>query len=185
MSTPFISSADLAAYTKVAEAGLDSDLALIALDAACEAVRGYADQPLDETTDTNVWFDGSGANMLILPRFPVTAIGALVVSDDRTDSDPETLVQNADYVFNSDDGIVRRIDGYVFPFGYQNIKVTYTHGRATVGSDARLVALQVATRIYDVGMVESESLGGASTTWVKGAGQLTTDEKHALHRYRR
>jgi hypothetical protein len=185
MSVPFISSADLAAYTKIGEASLDSDLALIALDSGCQAVRNFCAQPLDQATDTDVWLDGNGAARIRLPRFPVSDIASLVVYTDRTDTAPETLVENTDYVWDGETGIVTRIDGYVFPASAQNIKITYTHGSATVDASARLVALQVAARVYEVGMVENESLGGVSTTWVKGAGQLTPDEKHALHHLRR
>lgn len=185
MSAPFISSDDLANYLHLDdETELLSGLALIALDAACERVRGFVGQPLDSTTDTNYWLDGNGQPRLVLPRFPVE-VSALSVYDDRTDTDPEVLVLNTDYVVDEEAGIVTRIDGYVFERGAQNIKVTYTHGYATVPSDARLVALQVAARIYEVGQVENESVGGVSQTYVKGAGNLTLDEKDVLRRYRR
>lgn len=184
MSAPFISSADLAAYLHI-DVELEGDLAVIALDAACERVRGYVDQPLDVTTDTDYWLNGNGAEALLLPRFPVTAVSALSVYTDRTDTAPEVLVQNTDYVLDAEKGIATRIDGSCFTRGVQNIKVTYTHGSATVPSDARLVALQVAARIYEVGQVENESAGGVSQTYVQGAGNLTRDEKDVLRRYKR
>lgn len=183
MTTPFITSADLLAYV-VADA-LESDLANIALDAACEVVRGYCDQLLETTTVTDGYLDGTGGSLLMLPAFPVTAIAALSVYADRTDTSPEVLVENTDYVLDGARGAVWRIDGGVFTAGRQNIKTTYTYGASTVPTDAQLVALQVAARIYAVGMTESESLGGVSITYVKGAGSLTQNEKDSLRRYRR
>lgn len=183
MTAPFISSEDLAAYTKIDT--LDSLLAQIALDAACETVRGFCDQGLDEATSTDAWLDGTGSATIRLPRFPVSALTALAVSVDRADAAPETLTENTDFVLNTETGVLTRIDGGVFYESPQSVKVSYTHGYSTVPSDARLVALQVAARIYELGMVENESVGGISATYVAGAGQLTDAEKDALYRYRR
>jgi len=182
MSSPFISSADLAAYTR--DDYLDSALALIALDAACEAVRGYVDQNLEAATSTDVWQDGDGSASLLLPVFPVTSVTAVTVYTDKTDTAPEVLVLDTDYVVDSGPGMVHRIDGGVFTRGRQNVKLTYAAGYSVVPSDVRMVALQVAARIYEVGMVENDSAGGMSATYVKGAGALTVDEKHTLRRYR-
>jgi len=182
MTAPFISSADLAAYT--VNDSLNSDLAVIALDAACESVRGHVDQALELTSVTDEWRDGNGTGSMLLP-FPLTALTSLVVYADRTDTAPDTLVANTDYVVNLTTGVVNRIDGGRFTLGRQNVKVSYSFGYVTVPSDARLVALQVAARIYEIGMVENESVGGVSQAYVKGAGQLTLDEKHALRRHRK
>ncbi len=182
VTAPFISSADLAAYTR--DDYLESALALIAIDAACEAVRGYVDQELETATSTNVWQDGDGSASLLLPVFPVTSVTAVSVYTDKTDTAPEVLVLDTDYVVDSGPGMVHRIDGGTFTRGRQNVKLTYAAGYATVPSDVRMVALQVAARIYEVGMVENDSAGGMSATYVKGAGSLTTDERHTLRRYR-
>lgn len=182
MTAPFISSADLAAYIK--EDSVDDALATIAIDAACERVRGYVHQELGATSVVDEWIDGTGTSVLFLDAMPVNNVTAVSASLDRTDTLPETLVLNTDYVVKSKHGIIKRIDGGVFPYGAQNIKVSYDYGSATVPSDARLVALQVAARIYDVGQIENESLGGMSATYVAGAGNLTPDEKDMLRRYR-
>lgn len=186
MSAPFISSDDLANYLHLDdETELLSGLALIALDAACSAVRTYCDQNLEATTETDAWLDGNGGTTLLLPAFPVSAASSCSVYSDRTDTAPEVLVLNTDYVLNSETGALYRIDGGVFTSGRQNVKVTYTYGETTVPADARLVALQVAARIYEVGIVKTESVGGVSATYLEGAGQLNADERHALRGYRR
>ena len=181
MANPFISSVDLAAYT--VNDSLNSDLAAIALDAACEAVRGYVDQGLETGTVTGGWLNGSGSKLLVLPVFPATC-SAVSVYSDRSDTAPDVLVLNTDYVVDESRGVLERIDGGVFVKGRQNIEVTYAYGTDTVPSDARLVALQVAARIYVVGIVQSESTGGVSATYLEGGGTLNADERHALRRYR-
>lgn len=180
--SPFISSADLSAY--LSNSQLDSLLAQIALDAACEAVRGYCDQNLETTTETALFLDGLGSKQLRLPAFPVVTLTELVVYAGRDDASPTTLVENTDYVLNYRTGVLTRIDGELFPNAPQSVKATFTYGSDTVPSDARLVALQVAARIYDIGMVANETVGGVSTTYAATGGQLTLDEKRALYRYR-
>lgn len=184
MTAPFISSEDLAAYVKADELGLEPNLALIALDAACSAVRGYIDQNAESTTVTDGWLDGTGTCRMLLPQFPIVSISALSVYVDRADTNPEILVENTDYVLNYESGILDRIDGGVFYSGEQNIKLSYVYGYSTVPADVRLVALQVAARIYETGIVKNESVAGVSATYMDGAGQLNRDERYALRRYR-
>lgn len=183
MTTSFITGDELAAYIG-SDWPLDSTLANLAVDGACEAVRGYVDQNVESTTETNAYLDGNGLDNMVLPHFPLISISALSVYVDRTDTAPEVLVENTDYVVNYGRGIVSRIDGGVFTKGRQNIKLTYVYGNATVPADVRVVALQVASRIYEVGMVKSDSAGGVSATYVEGAGSLTGNEKDLLRRYR-
>jgi hypothetical protein len=103
---------------------------------------------------------------------------------DRADVSPELLVLNTDYVVNYGSGVIDRIDGGVFTEGEQNIRAAYSYGYATVPADVRLVALQIAARIYETGIVKNEYVGGSSATYLEGAGQLNADERHALRRYR-
>lgn len=182
MATPFITSADLASYTQ--NDALDSGLAIIALDAASQAVRAYCDQDLDVTTYTSRWLNGKGTRHLVLPNFPINTITALTAYTLRDDASPESLTENVDYVLDYKTGVITRIDGGVFANDRQNVSVSYTYGKASIASDIRLVALQVAARIYEVGIVTNESNGGQSATYMEGAGQLNRNEKDALRRYR-
>lgn len=181
MSTPFISTGDLAAYVK--ESSLDSELAIIATDAACSSVRAFVHQNVELTTATDAWVDGTGTARVLLPHFPLTSISALSVYADRTDTSPEVLVENTDYVLNYGSGVLDRIDGGTFDQGEQNVKATYVYGASTVPADIRLVALQVAARIYETGIVKNEYVGGVSATYLEGAGQLNADERRALRSY--
>lgn len=182
MTAPFISSADLSAYLR--DDNPDTNLTAIALDAGCERVRGYCNQDLGTASVVDEWQDGSGTGLLFLPVMGVTAVPTVMTYLDRTDTAPATLTLNTHYVLKGKTGVLMRIDGEVFPQGGQNIKVSYDYGVATVPADARLVALQVAARIYAVGQAVSESVGGISVNYVEGAGNLTRDEKDTIRRYR-
>lgn len=185
MTAPFISSADLSDYLKLPAGVIDEGLATIAVDAACQVVRDYVDQPLDGATVTDKYLDGTGTATLILPAFPVASVSSVVLYADRTDTSPDTLAVNVDYVEDLERGVLHRIDGDVWTEGRQNVKVTFVASYASVPSSIRLVALQVAARVYEVGMTKSASVAGVSETYVEGGGSLTDDEREVLRGYRR
>lgn len=174
---------ELVAYLRIVAGTEDSTLLQLALDGAERRVLEYTGQDaLTTTTETDAYLDGTGVAGLQLPAYPVSDVAAVSVYSDRTDTDPEVLVENTDYVWNGATGIVHRIDGGVFTRGRQNVKVTYTYGESSAPADVKVVVLQVASRIYDVGMTTQGSIGGVQETYVQGAGNLTRDEKDTLRR---
>lgn len=183
MTTPFIDETDLAAYLHVDDLDND-DLATIAIDAACEVVRGWLDQEVNQNTGDTVVLDGNPSDVLLLPELPVTAVTTVKVDYD-TDN-PTTLVAGADddYVLG-DGGMLYRIDGGNWDYGRQSIQVTYTHGWSSVPTDIKMVALQVAARIYDAGHAVRESVGSYNVEYIPGAAGLNDYEKAVLRKYRR
>lgn len=185
MTEPFISSdVDLAAYLRLDLT--DDDLGVIAVDAACEVIRGYTGQVLNKVTDDEISLDGTGTDALLLPQLPVTSV-TTVVEDDTE------LVVDTDYVLGSGGVLYRLFSGIQasvsnWCMGRQNVDVTYTHGYDLAGSgvpsDIRIVAVQIAARIYDTGQVNRETIGSYNVEYVQGGAGLTAYEKNVCDKYR-
>jgi hypothetical protein len=197
MTTPFISTEDLGTYM-----GQDltaSDLAVVAVDAACESVRTYLDRRLNLTTDT-VRVDGSGTDALMLQ-------GPIVNVDTITEND--SAVSEDDYVLG--DSMIFKLGGVWSP-GRLNIVVAYTYGyavtEAEVGadsgdvgviermpSDIREVALELAQSILNSGgssasgAITGEDIGDYSytvdaATILTAGGGLNSTQTRRLSPYR-
>lgn len=176
MTAPFISVSDLA--LGIDEPVTNTDLAAVALDSACELVRGYLDRHLNLVADDEVLVDGSGRDALALPEFPVVTVADTVVVDG-------TSVAASSYVLDRASGILYTSEvGHTWPKGRRNIAVTYTHGYAPsedlvdvpghifrVPSDIRSVALDVARRLFvNAGVADGSSSAvrdaiGGSEEW--------------------
>ena len=194
MSIPFVGTEDLGNYLRL-ELDDTDDLGVIAVNAACDTVRSYLGQQVDLVSGDAVNLDGSGTDALLLPELPVVEITS-VTTYDADGNDEEPLTVDEDYRIGTG-GILWRIPRYnVWPLGHANIAVVYSHGYDTsissgsgdcyggVPSDIRLIAVQLAARIYDIGMVQQEAAGSWSATYVGGAGQLNDYEMRALDRWR-
>lgn len=182
MTIPFISLLDLGDY-------LDADLTedevgVIAIDSACEMIRSYIDQRIDYEEQDEIRLDGTGRPSLLLPQRPVRAVHGVTEEDEGPD-----LAEDEDwYLDRVADRIIRLPEGAVWPLGQGNIVVNYDHGYEAdpvdedfirVPSDIRLVALQIASRIYrgkgtaTAGTVVSETIGSTSFTYESGGVQAT------------
>src|SRR5690554_2857054 len=74
---------------------------------ATGVIEGEAGQTLTSQQET-VILDGVGTDTIILPRWPVTAVAAVTVVEDR-DIGPETLTFGDDYEWTQA-GLLRRVD---------------------------------------------------------------------------
>ena len=188
---PFISLNDLG--DRVGEDVSASDLAVIAIDAACEAVRSYIDNPINLVEDEVIRVDGSGTYRLVLPRPPVREVSAVTeLATDTTDD--VVLVAETDFVLERY-GILRRVDQNWFA-GYGNVEITYTHGWdidepplwERVPADMRLVALNLSARIYasgtksiEAGGVAEESIGSGDYQYRQNITTLTAATRYGLN----
>lgn len=198
---PFISDQDLSDY-------LGRDVSadprtVIALDAACDIVRGYIRQDVNLVEDDLVKLDGTGSRTVPLPELPVLSVTDVTVYD--TDGQNEdVLVVNDDYILGNH-GLLIRV-GTVWRPGRRNVWVTYSHGWDITGtppydepeatgvpSDIRMVALQLAARTYTApqygnGSLRSETIGNYSYTTAGDAGTspigLLAGEARILDRWR-
>lgn len=175
MEQPFISKSDLASYLRYPSSSMDDTLANLAVVTASQAVVDFLQQEL-EPTDAVLTLGGSGLDTMFLPFTPVTEVTELDIGG--------TIIDAEDYELNEDDGTIVYAD-HIFPQGRRNVKISLTYGYDEVPSTIKLVALQVASRIYEMGIVTTESVGGSSEGVMEGGGTLNHIEKIALSGYRR
>jgi hypothetical protein len=126
--------ADLKAWLTVTETTFDT-----MFDALIDAMSTFVLNELNITKFTSASYtesySGVGNPRLFMRQRPVTAITSLTI-------DGQTIPASADgiaagYVF--DDNTIMLI-GYCFSTGFQNVRVTYTAGRAGVPTDVAQMA---------------------------------------------
>lgn len=179
MPNPFISRQDL---TDVLGRDVTADEgALAVVDAACDMCRTFAEQDFNLSTST-ITLDGTGTDALLLPQLPVSAAGTVTVASEAV----------TDYVLNDDGMLIRKAADttattVVWPWGRQNVVVTYDHGYADedIPRDVRMVALQYASRLIVQGPALSESSGQQSIVYAIAADDLTKTERAILRKYKR
>lgn len=153
---PFISSEDLTAYLNLETPLVPDDLiVLIALDAACQAVRDALHRRINYSSETVEVLDGSGSDALVLKNRPIVELTEVTIDDN------DTFDWETDVVVDAGAGILYLNNGSWWPQHRQNITVTYAHGYALNESDLpedidivrvpasiRLVALKLAAAIW-------------------------------------
>jgi hypothetical protein len=188
---PFVSRSDLTDYLGrdvTEDAG-----ALSAVDAACDICRTVAGQSFNEVLEDEIKLDGAEIDSLVLPEFPVTGAGTVSIAG--------TVV--TDYTLDEANGILYRTSGTAtpycyqprswpystryWPWGRQNIEVTYDHGYAEADfpRDVRMVALTVASRLVVQGVAMREDLDGVKIFYAGESTALMPTERLILEKYRR
>lgn len=126
--------------------------------------------------------DGTGTHVLLLPRWPVTALTSVTVIDDLGEA-PETLVEDDDFRWSAY-GKLRRI-GCRWPCIERAVEVAYTAGWDPIPDDVRSICLRLAQAGWanPIGL-ESERLGDWSAKWSTPGMNLTTNELASLGFYR-
>jgi hypothetical protein len=172
MAAPFISEDDLGTYLGYE---LVEDKATLCVEGACDLVRNRTGQAFDEVKEETITLDGSGTDAVVLPQLPVTEV--IAVTDDETELEDFRLTQA---------GILQRTDAGVWTRGRGKVEVTYSYGYTaeTVPREVRVLALTLAARLYQQGIVASETVGATSVTYSTDSLTLTAGEKAILKRYR-
>lgn len=174
---------DLEAYLHRPLLPEEADLALIATDSASEVVRDYCHQDFTAATNQTVILDGTGTQWLLLPQTPVNAVDSVQVDYGLSSVDTLTEGQDDEYLWYADGRLFRV--GTTWPSDPQSVAVQYDYGYATIPASVRMVALQVAARIFSQGLVRQESVGGYSATYASAdMGGLAPAEERVLSRYR-
>lgn len=181
MTAPFVSSEDLESYLRLPANTIDETLAEIALDSACQAIRDECDQNLEDT-EAVIYLSGDGSSSLIIPNHPVISVASIYESADTVS---ERLVDADDYIIDPDTTNTLLLKKNYWQKGRKNLRVTFTYGYTQVPSTVRLIALQVAGRIYEGGPYTADNAGNISANLMPGGGQLTDMERDALSPYRR
>jgi hypothetical protein len=177
MPDPFISAQDLTDW--LGRDVTNDDGAIIALDAACDMVRTFAEREFNAASGTFT-LDGTGTDALLLPQLPVTAAGTVTVDGDAV----------TEYTLNGNGILFRGTAGCdprpVWPAGRQNVEVTcdYGYASADLPRDVRMVALSVAARIMVQGVAVEETVGQVRVKYAVAATDLTNGERAILRKYR-
>lgn len=175
MEQPFISAGELATYLRYPSGSMDQSLAALSIQGACQQVVDFLEQEV-EPSSAAIWLTGSGTDLQRIPYHPVTEITEVLIDD-------EELVED-DYTWDQSENAIIR-DESVFPMGPRRVKVTFEYGHVDVPATIKLVALQLAARIYEMGPYSSENVGSSSETMIEGGAQLNHLEKLALAQYRK
>lgn len=186
--------ADLATLEDVAvrlgRAADPSDVKMVEnLAAASSLVRIAIGQRLTFVADEKIALSGSGRPELLLPQRPVVEVATVSIVDDR---DVETAV--TDYRVGYSDAQLFRLNDDVWPVGFLNVRITYSHGYSLPGETItdppasidqmppaiRDYVASLAARLYqlvDGRPVIAETLGGYSyQVAAEGAGVPTSGE---------
>jgi hypothetical protein len=153
-----------------------------ALDEATTKLQMATGQQLVQVVDDKVTLDPEGADTLLLPELPVSALGPLVVEG-------VTLLED-EYEWSST-GILRLTSycgcGPHFPKRLASVDVTYTHGYDPVPRDLALACATMACRALSGGgptvdgvPVTAERIGSWSVSYATG---LTDAEQAVINRY--
>lgn len=123
------------------------------------------------TTYTNERYDGNGADKLYLRHYPIISVSALTIDNESqseaTDYDDydghwiEPVIQGVKL-----EGCLYRVDKW--NFGWQNVKITYTAGYATIPYDLDLACQLTVRGFYNIKKnsesKKSETIGRYSYT---------------------
>ncbi len=182
MADPWISEGDIGAYLNRDLGG--NAFAKVAAAAACDLIREYTGQRFYPKEENEVVIvDGPDAPVLVLPQLPVTAVGQVELLSGST----WTVLASTEYTLGANGLLHRRYQ--TWSADPQSIRVTYTHGytaKTDVPASVRMIATQVAARIVDQGLVQSEAIGEdvSLTYWAREGASLTDNEKDALTSHR-
>lgn len=178
--------AQFATLLGTTEAGLSAEQrarAELLLDLAAGVIDDELGQSLIQE-ETTVELDGTGTDVLLLPRWPVTAMASVTVIDDL-DEDPVEVVEDVDFRW-SRDGRLRRLCR-CWPCVERAVTVTYTAGYPDeeIPAGIQSITLRLARQGWEnPGGKESERLGDWNAKWARAEMLPTTAEKAKIGLYR-
>ncbi|MFE2106641.1 hypothetical protein ACFXAF_12350 [Kitasatospora sp. NPDC059463] len=158
----------------------EAALADLLLDLAAGAVEEETGQSLEHSTDA-VLLDSTGGVRLVLPRWPVTAVSAVTLTNSGT-----TLVAGTDYTWSAAGILYRR--GACWPHGPRAVDALVSAGHAPVPRGVRAIVLRLAkAAMLTPGVLSQETLGDHSVTYAspEEAGMVLTEaDRRTLSAYR-
>ncbi|MFC8276256.1 hypothetical protein ACFUJR_27745 [Streptomyces sp. NPDC057271] len=162
------------------------------IELAQGVIEDETGQPLEQSTDTVIldgpteddarYSGGTGSRKLILPRWPVTAVESVTLTEDG-----EELVfgKDADYTWSAAGILHRR--GAEWPTHDRAVEVVYTPGYAPVPAGPKRICLRLAAAGWsNPEQLSSETLGDHSRAWAAEAlgMSLTPADVRTLGTYR-
>ncbi len=170
----------------------DTATAELLIELAQGVIEDETGQALEQSEDT-VILDGptdedpryhpaSGSRKLILPRWPVTAVASVTLTED---DDELTFGKEADYTWRAAGILHRR--GAEWPSHDRAIEVTYTAGYSTIPPGLKRMCLRLAVAAWsNPEFLSAETLGDHSRSFSAEAlgMELTAADRRTLGAYR-
>ncbi len=171
----------------------DSDLTTFIetlLTQASKYIERYTGRSFETHSDVTEKHDGTGYETLRLQNYPVISVSSITVNGNELSSDDYRIEKNTSDP-NRNAGVLRRLDGYVFPKGNMNIEVTYSWGFSSVPEDISAIAESIAVdqlknvqNNFKTGGLSSMSVGEYSMSF-EGESPLTDSQKLRLEKWRK
>jgi hypothetical protein len=196
---PLCTQADIEALRQI-DVTAEPDPTITALIRHAEGIiEGLSGRRFDPVTDEVLLVEDAPEvdGMVYLPHFPVTAVT-------MADAEDDPLVEGEAFAWNTK-GVVYHLGAGtgIMTWDWQyhvprhaipwtpGTSITYTGGAADVNDvpqDLRTVCAQIAASLYDAGAagspgIQSESLGGWSVSYSRGADDLTKYQMAVIRRY--
>jgi uncharacterized phiE125 gp8 family phage protein len=174
-------------YCKVPTTVTEEDSILeLFINAASEDLERECDRMLKKQSNIIEYQHGRKQNIILLNEWPVLTINELWIDNDSNFTDPNDMVDSSDYRIADDLNSLLYKD-YIFPSGYNNIKIDYDAGYDPIPSDLSHACLWTVFWYYrireaaDIGRV-AKSKEGESVSWVQTA---PLHVKDVIARYKR
>lgn len=174
MTGPFITTADLGSYLRYPSGNLDQATANMAVMGACDTVLDFLQQEVFPT-DTEIITDGNGTYFLTAPHFPIRSITSITEDD--------TVLEESEYQLNLD-GSLEKLDS-CWARGNHNLRIVYNYGYDEVPPTIKMAALQIAGRIYELGISTGDNTLGGQGQVLSGGGHMNEQEMMALYRFKK
>jgi len=155
------------------------------INAASQEIESDTNRKLKAQSITE-FQHGRNGNIIVLREWPINSITSLAIDQSALFTDPATLIDADDYRISDDLNSVVMINR-TFPNGFNNIKIIYNAGYASVPSDLENACLWLTTYYYmmrqnqDIGRT-SKGKGDESVTILQQAPGVVKD---AINRYKR
>lgn len=174
MSSPLATVADLEAF--LGTTFDDPTSAELAIDIASNIVKNYCGHSILKVLNDNIFLDGSGTTLLLLPAFPVNGIDLIEIEGE--------ILENTKYKW-SKKGWVVRTDGLLWPSQPNTIEIIYNHGYDTVPDAILGVVLSLSSRIVEQPSgIKQETIGSYSVTYNDPSPTLRANEQSVLDYYK-
>ncbi len=130
---------------KQSDTQFDAKLTLF-LQAGSAWVESYCNRIFSSASYTEL-FHGNRSNLLNPTQWPITSVTEFRIASDRDWTNPNSLIDPDKYEINSDQlGIVYYSNS--LPLGFNNIRLIYVAGFATIPSDLQLACLWAGEWFY-------------------------------------
>ncbi len=176
--------------------GSTHDTVLTALVSAVTALfENVCRRTFASTVYTDVEYDGTGTDKLILANPPITDISSIKIASNRNFG-AATALASSRYVFD-DAGVVTLVpasgatsiilggDGGIFPKGHRVVQISYTGGFATIPADLKQAAILMCSTWMNRrrrGGVLSTTVGSETVTFQQR--EIPIEVMAILSRYR-